>query len=503
MDEALSGNGSPLPNQFPLTDEGQEAETVPRLKRGSLTLFEVIWGTLANMAPVAGVFLTMTIVVAAMGSRAPWAFLLGGVAIWTTGNSLAEFAKIMPSAGSYITCIGKGFGTLSRPFGSFLAATVFYLLVVGGPLTLVAVEAFLGSWVASLFNWSAPWQWLTVALIGSLVVTILVLCGADLSSKAAFVLFLVEGAGLLILSIGVMILAPQQSGAPLQDIGGTPGGFAGLGGATLALAAFGYIGWEHSGPLAEELKNPQRNIPIAIFASIAVIAALSMISSWGAVVGFVAWLGPTKGINTLGNPAATNPFLAMAHHYMPWLVWLVGLIGITSALGCYLAAVNSATRIMFNSAREKLLPILFAHVSRKEKVPFVAIVLVMALCVLLLLVCYFLFNGNPVLAAAYAAGIGTVPFLIVYGLLNIALPIYILRERHQLFRLFRHLVVPVIGTAIVLYGIYEYVRPDQPPPSNTFWIYLVALVIIALVGTAIMLVRHPEAIKRIGSVLAD
>lgn len=503
MDDTLSGKVSTSSEQSPVVVQSAEAEAVPRLKRGTLTLFEVIAGTLANIAPAASVFLTMTVVVAAMGSRAPWAFLLGGLAILATGNSLAEFAKIMPSAGGYITCIGNGFGAISRPLGSFLAGTVFYLLLVGGPLTLVGIEVFLGSWVSSLFNWTAPWQWLAVALAGSMLVTILVLRGAVLSSKAAFVLFLVEGAGLLILSIGVMILAPQQIGAPLHDIGGAPGGFAGLGGATLALAAFGFVGWEHSGPLAEELKRPNRNIPIAIFASIAVIAALYVISSWGAVVGFAAWLGPTRGINMLGNPAEVNPVLDMTNHFMPWLGWLVALIGITSALGCYLAAVNSSTRLSFNAAREKLLPATFARVSAKEKIPYAAILLVMVLCVILLLACYFLFKGDPVLTAAYAVGIGTVPFLIVYGLMNVALPIYILKERRQSFRLFRHLVVPLIGTAIVIYGIYEYVQPNQPPPSNTFWLYILAFAVVALVGTAIVLARNPKAIKRIGSVLAN
>jgi amino acid transporter len=221
------------------------------------------------------------------------------------------------------------------------------------------------------------------------------------------------------------------------------------------------------------------------------------------VVGFVAWLGPTKGINLLGNPSEVNPFLDMTNHFMPWLDWLVGLIGITSALGCYLAAVNALARIVFNGAREKLLPSLFVRVSSKAKTPYMTIFLVTALCVLLMLAFYFLFNGDPVLTSAYAAGIGSVPLLVVYGLMNIALPIYILKKQYQAFNVFKHVLVPVVGTLIVFYGIYQFVQPNQPPPSNTFWIYIAALIIAALVGTTIVLVRNPEAIKRIGSVLAD
>jgi amino acid transporter len=501
MDDTVSGNISASPDRPSVAV--LEKEAVPRLQRDTLNLFEVISGTLANIAPAASLFLTLTLVVAAMGIRAPWAFLVGGVAILATGNSLAEFAKYMPSAGSYISNIGNGFGAISRWLGSFLAGVAFYLTIVAAPITLVGIEVFLGSWVSSLFHWAMPWQWLAVALVGNIVVVILLLRGVVLSSKAAFILFLVEAVGLLILSIGVMILAPQYIGAPLHDGGGSPGGFAGLAGGTLALVAFGYVGWEHSGALAEELKYPHRNIPIAIFSSIAVIAIVFVVSSWGAVVGFVAWLGPTKGINLLGNPSEVNPFLDMTNHFMPWLDWLVGLIGITSALGCYLAAVNALARIVFNGAREKLLPSLFVRVSSKAKTPYMTIFLVTALCVLLMLAFYFLFNGDPVLTSAYAAGIGSVPLLVVYGLMNIALPIYILKKQYQAFNVFKHVLVPVVGTLIVFYGIYQFVQPNQPPPSNTFWIYIAALIIAALVGTTIVLVRNPEAIKRIGSVLAD
>ena len=82
----------------------------PRLARGALSLFDTLSSTLANLAPVEGIFLSITLVVAAMGSQAPWAFVVAGIAILATGNTMSEFSQRIPSAGSFVTFIGRGTG---------------------------------------------------------------------------------------------------------------------------------------------------------------------------------------------------------------------------------------------------------------------------------------------------------------------------------------------------------------------------------------------------------
>ena len=77
-----------------------------------------------------------------------------------------------------------------------------------------------------------------------------------------------DAVGLVLLSVGVLLVAPTHRDAPLHDMGGAPGGFGGLAGLPFALAVFGYIGWENAGPLAEESTNPRRTIPLTIVASV-------------------------------------------------------------------------------------------------------------------------------------------------------------------------------------------------------------------------------------------
>ncbi len=77
-----------------------------------------------------------------------------------------------------------------------------------------------------------------------------------------------------------------------------------------------------------------------------------------------------------------------------------------------------------------------------------------------------LVQGRSCATATYAAGIGTVPSLIVYGLDEPgSANLHAQRECVSRFACSNTWLVPLIGTAIVLYGIYEYVQP-RPASSE-------------------------------------
>ena len=417
------------------------------LARGALSLFDTISSTLANLAPVEGIFLSITLVVVAMGSQAPWAFLIAGIAILATGNTMAEFSKSIPSAGSFVTFIGRGFGSRAPRTGSVLAGISYYLLVICYPVTIGAVVVFMGSWVSSLFNWGNA-GWLAVTLAGLALAVPLLLRGVVISARASFIMFCSEALGLIILSVVVLTRVHGHLGAPFHASGGSPGGFRGLVGLTFALAVSGFVGWENSGALAEESRNPRRYIPITVFTSVAIITVLYVLSTWAAVAGFADWKGTV-----------------------------------------------SQTRITFNGARAGLLPPSMATVSR-TKVPWASVAIYTGLTVLLVVIPFFALHGNAVSIFSDEAGIGTVPILIVYLLANIALPLYVLAANRQAFRPVRHVVVPLIGTAVLVYGVWEFVQPSQPPPANVYWAWILGIVLIAVIATAIVYVRRRSALDR-------
>ena len=93
-------------------------------------------------------------------------------------------------------------------------------------------------------------------------------------------------------------------------------------------------------------------------------------------------------------------------------------------------------------------------------------------------------------------GIGTVPILVVYLIVSIALPVWGLATNRPAFRPVKHVLVPLIGSAVLVYGAYQFVQPSQPPPANVFWAWMLAIVLVAVAATAIVYVRRPVALQR-------
>jgi amino acid transporter len=466
------------------------------LPANSIGLFSTTSSTLANIAPALSVYLTIPAIVIAMGTMAPWAFVLAAVAILATGNSLIEFARRMPSAGgfiSYVTRAATG-GSGSRA-GTFLGSMTFYLLLLIYPVSVGSVLVFLGSWTTSYAGWpSDTWIWLALAAMAFGLPFLLRSTG--LSVKTAFVLFMTEALALLILSVIVLVKAHASLGAPFHAVGGSPGGFAGIGGLTFGLAVFSYVGWENSAPLAEESRHPRRTVPRTVVLSILIMMVVFFISAYALVVGFAHWQGSAGGVKSIGTLA--SPYLTLSSHYASWLHLIMFLIGVTSCLGCFLAAGLPGSRYIFHSARAGLLPRPLSRVSARSGVPYLSIATYVGLMALATVILDLILH-NAVTIATDEAGISTVPLLVIYGAICVLLPFFVWRVDRAHFSPLRHVVYPALGTAVVVYGIWESVNPGQAPPADHYWIFVLAYLVVALIGAVVVLRRRsttPEVLSQ-------
>ncbi len=476
-------------------EEFVSPQAQPRLQRNALSVFETISATLANLAPAEGIFLSVGLVVAFMGSRAPWAFLIAMIAVFTLGNTMSEFSRVRPSAGSFVSYIGNGLRGYSPRLALFLSAVCFTLLTISYPITIAAVVVFLGSWVNSLVP---ALNWMLVAVAAVVITTPLLLRGVVISTVWAFIFFIIEATGLIVLSIILLALAGGHIGDPFTNLGGSAPGLSGLA-LAFPIAISGFVGWENSGALAEETKNPRRDIPITVFASIFIVGAIYVLSSFAAVVGFAGI--PSK--DPMGALAVDPaPYLTLAQHYMPWFAVVVGIVGVTSSVGCYIAAANSQTRITFNSAREGLLPSFFARVTRGTRpVPYVSVFLYAGLTLALIIIPGIWLAPTNVFA--YEATIGTVPIVLVYLLANVALPLYFWKNARDQFNWFRHLIVPIIGIGVLALPIWGFFAPGQQAPYNFFGWILLGLIALSVAWALYVMAARPQAATSLGTMIAD
>jgi len=278
-------------------------------------------------------------------------------------------------------------------------------------------------------------------------------------------------------------------------------GFSGLG-LAFPLAIYLFIGWENSAALAEETTNPRRNVPRAVFLSIALMAFTYLLLAYATVTGF--------HYNAAALTAPLIPFIAVAHSVAAWLAFIAYLAGLTSTLGVLIAAVNSQCRLIFNAGREGLLPRWIGYVHPVRRTPVNAIIAFVGIAGAITLVWalghWIGGHGNSLSALNFffeSSTMGTILILFVYLAANVALPFYYRKFRPAEFNIIKHVVLPVLAIVVVAVPIYYLFKPPQPQPYDWFPWVAVGLIVVFILYSIWLVRRDPGLGDRVGSIIAD
>ncbi|MEU2773595.1 APC family permease [Streptomyces sp. NPDC007162] len=468
--------------------------TPQRLRGGVLGMADIAAATMANVGPAMSFFFGFAFLATTAGVASPLTIVAAGVAVALLGNTLAEFSRAHPSAGSFITFVGRTFGPVS-------AVTTALLAGLGYIVAMASVIAISGGFVQiTLHHYTGldiPWIIWTLLLTGAAV--LLMLRGIVVSTKWAGYFFAVEMLVLAVVSAaaiaghhGALSAAPFLPGHITHGLRGLAAGFP--------IAVFLFVGWENSAALAEETENPRRNVGRAVFSSVAIMTVSYILFAYATVTGF------GYDVQRLGD--SPIPFIDVAQDTLGVLAALAYVGGLTSTLGVLIAGINSQARLIFNAGREGLLPSFFGYVHPTRRTPNNAIVTFTVTALLIIGgwgLGHVLGGGpmDPVVFFTEASSLGAILILLVYLASNIALPLYYRRYRPQEFRLLRHLVLPAAGTLAILVPLYYLAKPGQPAPYSWFP-YVALATLLAAVGYATLLVRRePHLAERVGSVVAD
>lgn len=450
-------------------------------------MLDIAASTMANIAPAMSFFFSFALIAAAAGVASPLTIVLAAIAIALLGNTLAQFSRAIPSTGSFVTFIGKTFGPV-------VAITTAVVIGAGYIIAIASVATISGGWTQIIIrNYTPiniPWQLLT--LVFTLGALYLMISGVKLSTKWAGVFFAFELLLLVVVAVALLVEhASSLSAAPFNPSHLSKGA-AGLA-LGFPIAIYMFIGWENSASLAEETSDPRRNVGKAIFSSILLMTATYLLLAYATVVGF--------DLNAKGLSSASVPFIAAAKSVLGVFVFLAYLAGFTSTLGALISASNSQARIIFNSAREGLLPAWIAKVSERHRTPWASFVVFLGLT--LGIVYIFGWRVDPVEFFGEVATLGSILVSLTYLVTNLALPVYYRRYHPEEFHLLKHLVLPALGVIAIAYPLYQLVKPGQPAPFSYFpWISL-GVIVAALIYAFILYRRDRTLGERVGSLLAD
>jgi amino acid transporter len=468
----------------------QAEETKPQLARGILSMRNCLALSAAVMAPVLAVILNAPAAGADAGAALPVAFLLAFVAALFVGNTVIEFAKKLPTAGSFYTFCSRALGSLAGFFTGWLYAGAFVVLTIG---LFTANGAFLASYLQSTFHWTVDWWILGIILLG--IAMTLSVRSIRTSVRLDLMLLGLEMLIFALLALIAIIRAGHGNSISYFNPASGPSGFSGVG-LAVVFGLLSFIGFEAAAVLGEETGNPKRNVPIAVRGALLGVGVFFVFVLYGLAAGF--HLNTASGLKSfLASPAQ---FSTLAGQYAAWLRQPVDLAAIAGLFSCMLAVLNTTVRVMFAMARERVLPVQLSRVHVRFKSPFVSIYALVGFSVIVGILLSVWLGDGLTDVYGYTGAIGTIAIILVYGLANIGLIRFYWGTPE--FNVWRHLVAPLIGCAVLLYPLYETAKPGQSFPYNYVAVVVLAWVLIGFGVYAYLRANSPEKLAALGATMA-
>ncbi|MFL5799654.1 MAG: APC family permease [Actinomycetota bacterium] len=429
---------------------------------------------IATIAPAFAILAAFVFILGFAGIVTPWAYIFGGALLALEAIAVSQLAKAFPSAGGWYTWIARAL----HPRAGFFAGVLFSIwLPPVGALTL----SFLGKLVLepsikAEYGVTIPW-WVWV-VAGLALVAWTSYRGIVLSERLLITTGLIEIAIMVLL--GFFALAnPGKGGFTFAPLNPAHFGLAGNLFLGVVFSIFGYSGWEAAAPLAEESKNPRRNVPIALVGSVVIFMLYVVFVTWAYIVGI-----GTDNLAQAADPTQPWPVAALAQRVWggAWVLLLFALLN--SAIAVSIACFNGGTRTWYAMGRSGVMPAAFAKVSPTRRTPDNAIHLQVAVNVLAFVFILIFGAENVFFTWANAITIGLVT---MYLLANIGVIRYYTREARSQFNPILHVLVPVVASAAGLVVVWKSYFSPFPKPFTGPVAWGLEVFVVVIVLTLLML----------------
>ena len=355
-------------------------------------------------------------------------FILGSIVALFAGLSFAELSSIFPKVAAEYIFVKNAFKN------NFFAFIIGWLTAITAMITAATVALGFGGYLAQFVN--LPITISAILLIG--ILSVVNFIGIKESSWANIVFTIIEAAGLiLIIVIGFTISSPE----PVNYFE-SPTGLSGII-VAFVLSFFAFIGFEAMSNVAEEVRNPKKTIPRAIFLSVVISSLLYVLLAF-AVFRVINW----EDFSSSSAPLAEVVRIRLGAQGQIILTG-IALFAITNTV---LITLIAGSRIMFGMARDKSFPILLTKIHSKTKTPWIAIIAIMIVAI------GFSLIGDIVIVANIAV------FAVVITFAAVILSLIVLRyTQPNIERGFKipinigkFPVLPVLGLVILGYMMLQF-----------------------------------------------
>ena len=338
------------------------------LKRG-FNLSSVFALAFAFISPIVALYGIFALSFAAGGPAFWWGFVLVLAGQMLVALVFAELASIWPLAGGVYQWSRQIMG---NGFGWFAGWAYMWTLVIAMSAVAYGAAGFL----AAIFGVQNPSPLtlvlfaLGVTIIGTLANTV----GRRVLKLMVYLSIAAEIIGSIIIGTVLLLFYRENSFSVLFDSFGTAGDGSYLFGPFLAAVAFigwAFVGFESAGAMAEEVEDPNRDVPKAVLLSLICVALIVMYAGL-AIILAIPNIGEVVAGN-VGDPI-TDTLAAKLGVGISTPLFVVIVIGF---LASFMALQASVSRVIFAFARDRALPAsgFLGRLATEDRLPINAILL--------------------------------------------------------------------------------------------------------------------------------
>jgi APA family basic amino acid/polyamine antiporter len=430
----------------------------------------------------AGLFVrTAAAIAERAGPSVTLAFIVAGIGCAFAGLCYAEFASIIPIAGSAYT---YSYITM----GEFIAWIIGWDLVleyaVGAATVAIAWTEYFNK-LLEYFGLNVPYQWShspfqsdptsgvhgimnVPAVFILLLLSLLLIRGIQESAWVNnFIVIVKVSIVILVIAIGWGFMNPANhtpyipDPVPYKTALGTTitfGGVMGILGAA-GVVFFAFIGFDAVSTAAQETKNPGRDMPIGILGSLVICTVLYVLFSH-----VLSGVATVEDFRTAGKEASVTFAITKYMTGYGWLAKFVTVAILGGFSSVILVMLLGQSRVFYSMSRDGLVPKVFSDVHPKFQTPYKSNML------------FFVFTSLfaafiPDSVVGDMTSIGT-----LFAFILVCAGVWILRvKRPELQRSFRAPAVPVVSTlGILVCGAMIYGL------GKDTWIRLIVWLVIGL-----------------------
>jgi basic amino acid/polyamine antiporter, APA family len=309
-----------------------------------------------------GIFIVLTQAVPIAGPAVVWSFVIAGAVAGFTAICYAELASAVPVSGSSYS---YAYATLGEGVAMIVAACLLLEYGVSAAAVAVGWSQYLNELFDNLFSWQIPEAIAQAPEQGGVMnvpaVILIVLCtslllrGASESARVNAIMVMIK-IGVLVLFVVVGLQGWESD--HLSNF--SPFGLDGVTSAA-GIIFFSFIGLDAVSTAGEEVKNPRRNMPLAIIFALIIVTGLYVLVTVVAVAAqpFGDFENQDAGLSAILEKVTGST----------WPATVLAAGAVISIFSVTLVVLYGQSRILFAMARDGMIPEFFHKLNPRTLIP--------------------------------------------------------------------------------------------------------------------------------------